>query len=179
MKWQRTEVHVAGGIQREAMTGICSRIRRTNTGFRQYSLAVKDLQTGKLLPDHAERVGSVVWANDSKTIFYTVEDDTTKRQIPGCTATPRGRAVPTKLAYEEKDEKFDVYAASKRAARLHRSAFRKPYDRAKLATFPPANQARPSGRVMQPAQARRGILPGSQRKLFLYPGSTTLGGISG
>src|SRR6267142_773979 len=30
-----------------------------NTGFRQYTLAVKDLRTGKMLPDHAERVGSV------------------------------------------------------------------------------------------------------------------------
>src|SRR5579864_4615124 len=42
-----------------------------NTGFRQYTLAVKDLRTGKTLVDHAERVGSVVWANDNKTIFYT------------------------------------------------------------------------------------------------------------
>src|ERR1700686_5885992 len=37
-----------------------------NTGFRQYTLAVKDLRTGKMLPDHAEKVGSVVWANDNK-----------------------------------------------------------------------------------------------------------------
>src|ERR1700686_2612258 len=29
-----------------------------NTGFRQYNLALKDLRTGKQLPDHAERVGS-------------------------------------------------------------------------------------------------------------------------
>ena len=32
-----------------------------NTGFRQFTLAVKDLRTGKTLADHAERVGSVVW----------------------------------------------------------------------------------------------------------------------
>jgi len=38
-----------------------------NTGFRQYELHVKDLRTGKVLPDHAEKVGSVVWANDNKT----------------------------------------------------------------------------------------------------------------
>ena len=38
-----------------------------NTGFRQYELHVKDLRTGKVLPDHAETVGSVVWANDNKT----------------------------------------------------------------------------------------------------------------
>jgi len=51
-----------------------------DTGFRQYTLAVKDLRTGKQLADHAERVGAVVWANDNKTIFYTVEDATTKRE---------------------------------------------------------------------------------------------------
>src|SRR5437016_12129668 len=50
-----------------------------NTGFRQFTLAFKDLHTGKLLPDHAERVDSVAWANDNKTLFYTVEDATTKR----------------------------------------------------------------------------------------------------
>ena len=51
-----------------------------NTGFRQYTLAVKDLRTGKTLVDHAERVGSVVWANDNQTIFYTQEDAVSKRQ---------------------------------------------------------------------------------------------------
>src|SRR5580693_10626265 len=35
-----------------------------NTGFRQFTLAVKDLRTGKMLVDHAERVDSVAWAND-------------------------------------------------------------------------------------------------------------------
>src|SRR5207245_6910566 len=50
-----------------------------NTGFRQYVLHVKDLQTGQALPDHAEKVGSVAWANDNKTLFYIVED-AAKRQ---------------------------------------------------------------------------------------------------
>jgi oligopeptidase B len=45
-----------------------------NTGYRQFTLAVKYLRTGKLLVDHAERVDSIAWANDNKTIFYTVED---------------------------------------------------------------------------------------------------------
>ena len=49
------------------------------TGFRQYDLYVKDLRTGKILTDKAERVTSVAWANDNKTIFYTQEDAVTKR----------------------------------------------------------------------------------------------------
>ncbi len=85
-----------------------------NTGFRQYTLAVKDLRTGKLLPDHAERVGSVAWANDNKTIFYTVEDETTKRQYQAYRHTV-GTTGSDKLAYEEKDEKFGVFAAKTRS----------------------------------------------------------------
>ena len=79
-----------------------------NTGFRQYVLAVKDLRTGKQLPDHAERVGSLVWANDNKTIFYTVEDAVTKRQYRLYSHTV-GATGPDDLIYEEKDERFDVY----------------------------------------------------------------------
>jgi oligopeptidase B len=85
-----------------------------NTGFRQYTLAVKDLRTGKLLPDHAERVGAVVWANDNKTIFYTVEDAITKRQNQAYRHVA-GTSGSDKLIYEEKDEKFNVYAGKTRS----------------------------------------------------------------
>jgi len=79
-----------------------------NTGFRQYVLAVKDLRTGKKLVDHAEKVGSVVWANDNKTLFYTVEDEA-KRQYRLYRHTV-GTTGPDDLVYEEKDERFNVFA---------------------------------------------------------------------
>ena len=85
-----------------------------NTGFRQFQLAVKDLRTGKMLADHAERVGSVVWANDNKTIFYTQEDAVSKRQYRLYRHTA-GTAGPDTLVYEEKDERFDTYAAKTRS----------------------------------------------------------------
>ena len=85
-----------------------------NTGFRQYTLAVKDLRTGKLLPDHAERVGSVAWANDNKTFFYTVEDATTKRQYR-LYRHAVGTTGPDELIYEEKDERFDVFVEKARS----------------------------------------------------------------
>ena len=85
-----------------------------NTGFRQYVLAVKDLRTGKMLPDHAERVGSIVWANDNKTIFYTVEDATTKRDNQVYRHTVGTTGADT-LVYEEKDEKFNVYTTKSRS----------------------------------------------------------------
>ncbi|MGC1646309.1 MAG: S9 family peptidase [Candidatus Sulfotelmatobacter sp.] len=81
-----------------------------NTGFRQYTLAVKDLRTGKTLADHAERVGSVVWANDSKTIFYSQEDAVSKRQYR-LYRHAAGTTEADVLVYEEKDERFDVSAA--------------------------------------------------------------------
>jgi oligopeptidase B len=49
------------------------------TGYRQYTLHIRDLRTGADLPDTAERVGSVCWAADSRTLFYSTEDETTKR----------------------------------------------------------------------------------------------------
>jgi oligopeptidase B len=79
-----------------------------NTGFRQYVLAVKDLRTGKLLPDHAEKVGSVAWANDNKTLFYTVED-AAKRQYR-LYRHAVGTTGPDELVYEEKDERFNLHA---------------------------------------------------------------------
>jgi oligopeptidase B len=79
-----------------------------NTGFRQYVLAVKDLRTGKVLSDHAEKTGSVVWANDNKTVFYTVED-AAKRQYRLYRHSV-GTTVPDDLVYEEKDERFSVEA---------------------------------------------------------------------
>jgi oligopeptidase B len=45
------------------------------TGFRDYTLYVKDLTTGALAADRVEKVASVAWAADSRTMFYVVEDD--------------------------------------------------------------------------------------------------------
>ena len=76
------------------------------TGYRQYRLQIKDLRTGQLLPETFERVGSVDWATDNKTIFFTTEDAVTKRSdrffrhVLG--------SDKTDLIFEEKDELFDI-----------------------------------------------------------------------
>src|SRR3981189_1108598 len=79
-----------------------------NTGFRQYTLHVRDLRTGKDLPDTAKRVGAIAWAADSTTLFYTTEDEVTKRhdhvfrhRLGDSTAQAVGVG-------EEKDERFNV-----------------------------------------------------------------------
>jgi oligopeptidase B len=48
-------------------------------GYEQYTLVVKDLRTGMLTRTKAERVTTAAWANDSATLFYTTEDEVSKR----------------------------------------------------------------------------------------------------
>ncbi|MGI4757453.1 MAG: S9 family peptidase [Janthinobacterium lividum] len=79
-----------------------------NTGFRQYTLHIKDLRTGDLLPDTAERVGAVVWTPDSQMIFYSVEDEQTKRHDRVLRHTLGAAAADDALIHEEKDERFNV-----------------------------------------------------------------------
>src|SRR6266849_2337702 len=77
------------------------------TGFRQYLLQVKDLRTGATLPERFERVTSVAWAADNRTLFYTVEDETTKRSHR-LYRHVLGSAAPDQLLYEEADERFRI-----------------------------------------------------------------------
>src|ERR1700737_651068 len=49
------------------------------TGFRQYTLQIKNLRTGHTPPFRRGRVPSTPWAPDNRTLFYTVEDPVTKR----------------------------------------------------------------------------------------------------
>jgi oligopeptidase B len=75
------------------------------TGFRQYTLHLKDLRSGQMLPDQVEKTGSVAWASDNRTLFYTVEDATKRqyrlyRHYLGATRDD--------LIYEEKDERFNI-----------------------------------------------------------------------
>ena len=77
-------------------------------GFRQYRLHVKDLRTGKLLPDTAERVDSVAWAADNKTLFYTTEDAQTKRSDLLHRHVLGTDTAKDPIVYNEKDERYNV-----------------------------------------------------------------------
>ncbi|HEX9186737.1 MAG TPA: S9 family peptidase [Vicinamibacteria bacterium] len=76
-----------------------------DTGFRQYKLFVKDLKTGSVQGPLAERVTSVAWAADSRTVFYVTEDEVTKR--PQTLWRLETGGAPVKV-YEEKDELFSI-----------------------------------------------------------------------
>ncbi len=79
-----------------------------NKGFRQYTLRVKDLHTGQLLSERVERVGSIVWAADNKTLFYTVEDEEQKRQFQFYRHTLGAPHSEDILLFEETDERFNI-----------------------------------------------------------------------
>jgi oligopeptidase B len=79
-----------------------------STGFRQYTLHIRDLRAGADLPDTAQRVGSLAWAANSQTLFYSTEDETTKRQdrifrhaIGACESEDT-------LVLHEADERFNI-----------------------------------------------------------------------
>jgi len=84
------------------------------TGFRQYTLHIKDLETNETLPGEVERAGSVVWAADNGTLFYTVEDEEQKRQYQlwrHKRGTPHSEDV---LVYQDDDERFNLGAGRTR-----------------------------------------------------------------
>jgi oligopeptidase B len=76
------------------------------SGFRDFTLQFKDLQTGADLPDRALKVRSLAWAADTATLFY-VADDAAKRPYRLYRHTVGGG--PDTLVYEEKDEFFRIY----------------------------------------------------------------------
>jgi oligopeptidase B len=85
-----------------------------NTGFRDYTLWIKNLQTGKLYPEHVARASSVAWAADNTTLFYTTTDPAKRpfRLYRHALGTDPSTDV---LLYEEKDEMFRVFAGRSRS----------------------------------------------------------------
>jgi oligopeptidase B len=87
------------------------------TGFRQYTLHIKDLSTGETSAQQVERVGSVAWAADNQTLFYTVEDEEQKRQYQLWRAC-RGQLHQAILVYQDDDERFNLGVGRTRDGRF-------------------------------------------------------------
>jgi len=86
------------------------------TGYRQYTLQIKNLKTGEILPNKIERVTSVVWSNDGKYLFYSQEDPISKRSdkiFRHEIATNK-----SELVYEEKDVLFNVAVTRSRDRKM-------------------------------------------------------------
>ncbi len=76
---------------------------------RQYTLQVKDLNTGELLPDNIiNATGQSVWANDNKTLFYVSKDPETLRAATVMMHVLGTPSSEDKVVYNEDDETFAV-----------------------------------------------------------------------
>jgi oligopeptidase B len=78
------------------------------TGSRQFELHIRDLRTGRDLPDRVPNVRTLAWAADNKTILY-VGDDAAQRPYRLLRHTLGGER--DELLYEERDEVFRVYVS--------------------------------------------------------------------
>ncbi|MGB5697195.1 MAG: S9 family peptidase [Polyangiales bacterium] len=92
------------------------------TGFRDYTLRVKDLRSGRMRTERMEKVKSAAWASDSKTLFYTVDDDAKR---PHRVLRHRlGATGEDPIVYQEDDERFEVEVWRARSGRyLFRGSF--------------------------------------------------------
>ena len=81
--------------------------------FAEWDLYVKDLQSGNLLPDVIKNMQGVKWANDSKTLFYTLADAAlrTDRVL----RHKLGSKSPDALVFQEKNELFNVRISKTRS----------------------------------------------------------------
>ncbi len=74
---------------------------------RKYTIRIKNLKTGKLYDDKIENTsGSITWANDNETIFYTTKDPITLRSNKIYSHKIGTPTTDDKLVFEEKDETF-------------------------------------------------------------------------
>lgn len=77
---------------------------------RKYDIYFKDLETGKTLEEVIPNTtGSITWANDNKTVFYTLQDEETLRSYRIMKHTIGTPASEDILVYEETNEEFDTY----------------------------------------------------------------------
>ena len=71
---------------------------------RQYTIFIKNLETGELLKDEVKNTeGDAVWANDNKTFFYTAKNPVTLLSEKINKHTLGTDAAADKNVYEEKD----------------------------------------------------------------------------
>ena len=81
-----------------------------NVGRRQYTLQVKDLTSGEMLPVNIKNTnGGSAWANDNSTIFYSTTDEQTLRSDKIWKFKLNEPAGNSKLVFHETDETFSTY----------------------------------------------------------------------
>lgn len=77
---------------------------------RQYTIHIKNLETDEILTDKVDNTtGGSVWANDSKTLFYTKKDPTTLRSNQIYRHFLGEASAEDQLIFDEVDDTFNAY----------------------------------------------------------------------
>jgi oligopeptidase B len=80
-----------------------------SVGRRKYELRFSDLETGEMLPDIiTETNGYVAWANDSRTVYYTIQNEVTLRSEKVFRHQLGNDPDDRELVYFEQDETYRV-----------------------------------------------------------------------
>ncbi|WP_410523998.1 S9 family peptidase [Psychroflexus sp. ALD_RP9] len=81
-----------------------------NVSRREYTIQVKNLKTGEILPTKIEKTtGSSCWANDNKTLFYTRKDPQTLRSYQIYKHVLGTDVSQDQLVYQEDDETYNCF----------------------------------------------------------------------
>lgn len=77
---------------------------------RQYTIQVKNLETGEILPVKLENAtGGSTWASDNKTLFYTRKDEKTLRSDKIYKHVLGTEATADTMVYHEEDDTFSTF----------------------------------------------------------------------
>ncbi|MCK4978919.1 MAG: oligopeptidase B, partial [Candidatus Delongbacteria bacterium] len=79
------------------------------SGKEHYTLYVKYLQYGKIMPEVIERVDDVEWSNDSRNIYYSTTNEENERTDKVFRHTIGTKVNEDKLLYKEDDPSFYVW----------------------------------------------------------------------
>ena len=77
---------------------------------RQYTIQIKNLITGEIYSDKIENTtGSATWANDNKTLFYTMKDEVTLRSHKVFKHKLHTETTEDTEVYYEADDTFNTF----------------------------------------------------------------------
>jgi len=93
-----------GGFDISTDNSLAAYLSNETGSFADYTLRIRNLTTGEELPFSVSKVQGFAWANDNKTLFYTVGNDALRAwQVYRHTV---GSSGPDVKVYEEPDEQF-------------------------------------------------------------------------
>jgi len=101
-------IYVRGSDERESGWIFAGRTRPTIPDFGSTPCMFRDLEDREGPRRYRRTNGSVVWAADSQTLFYTTEDEVTKRHDHLFRHRLGDASAQDVVVYEEADERFNL-----------------------------------------------------------------------